>query len=34
MNRENKIFYGRMSFYITGTIAFVINSINVGWCQI
>jgi len=32
MNREDKIFYGRMSFYISGTIAFVLNSIIVGVC--
>ena len=33
MNREDKIFYSRVSFYITGTAAFVNNTFSlVGGC--
>jgi len=33
MNREDKIFYSRMSFYLTGSIAFMNSTFNlVGGC--
>jgi hypothetical protein len=33
MNRKDTIFYSRVSFYVTGTVAFVNNTFNlVGGC--